>query len=183
MPRSNKNIPATISRQKSKPAEVRVPGWWNKEAKTAKGIAVCPRCHAVFYDKHWHAWAKALLSLPLSLKAREEVCRACLLSSAGKSTGYGYEGEVILAGLSGESLKQEVIRTAKNVARRALKRDPEDQIIKIEDLGKRVRITTSENRLAEAIGKEVDRAYKGGALKISFSKSDLPVRVYWTAKK
>src|SRR5512133_1143325 len=160
----NPNFGAAIRRQKAKNLEIRVPRWWSKEVKAGTAILSCPYCHALYYDKHWHTWSNASTVLPKGHKVKEDVCPACRMLGArsGSNSEFGYEGEVILSGLADTALKLEVIRTVKNIAARAVERDPEAQVIKIEDKGRSVRITTTENQLAEAIGKEVDRAHKGG---------------------
>lgn len=99
------------------------------------------------------------------------------LSSRG---AYLYEGEVNLLNLGAD--KNEVLRLTKNVAARALKRDPEDQVLKIEDKKDSLRILTSENQLALSIGKQVAQAFKGGVLKIQFSHQEEVARVTWTHK-
>ena len=180
----NPNFAAARRRQKSRNMEVRVPHWWNKEVRAKAAIAVCPNCHAVYFDKHWHTWSHATKVLPAGHKVSDELCFACRSLGVGKKQGseFGYEGEVTLSGFSDPNLKLEVVRTAKNVAGRALERNPEAQVIKIEDKGRTVRITTTNGPLAEAIGKEVDRSHKGGILNIRFSNENLPVRVYWHAR-
>jgi len=55
----------------------------------------------------------------------------------------GYGGEVVLKNIAGTA-KAEIMREIKNIGDRASRRDPEDQIIKIEDKGKSVRVTTTE---------------------------------------
>ena len=170
----NPNFAAARRRERAKNIEIRVPHWWNTEVKSKTAIVVCPKCHALYFDKHWHSWSHASQILPVGHKVSEELCAAC------RSTDYA--GEVTLSGFADPAFKLEVIRTAKNVAARALERDPEAQVIKIEDKGRTVRITTTQNQLAEAIGKEIDRSHKGGELSIRFSNEELPVRVYWNAK-
>jgi len=170
-------------RQKAKNLEIRVPRWWSKEVKTRVGILSCPNCHALYYDKHWHTWSNASVVLPEKTKVSEEICPACKTQTVkGGGKDSGYEGEVILSGLADTELKLEVIRTVKNIAERALLRNPEAQVIKIEDQGRVVRITTTKNQLAETIGKEVDSSHKGGELSIRFSEGNSPIRVYWKAK-
>jgi len=181
----NPNFAAAKRRQKAKNLEIRVPRWWGKEVKAGTAIASCPNCHALYYDKHWHTWSNASTVLPKGHKVREEVCAACRMLGAKSShnSEFGYAGEVVLSGLADTALKLEIIRTIKNIADRAVLRDPEAQVIQIEDKGRTVRVTTTENQLAETIGKEVASAHKGGELNIRFSKENLPVRVYWSAKE
>lgn len=158
------------------------PDWWKKETKGLKTLAVCPRCHALYYDKHWHSWAD-VKDLTVRLRAegvKDQLCAECLWSKDAKKGMRNYEGEVILASWENTKQKIEMLQQARNVGKRALARDPEDQIISIEDLGNRVRILTTENQLAVSIGKQIDRAHKGGKLEIKFSHEDAPTRVIWT---
>jgi hypothetical protein len=160
----------------------RVPHWWAKENKGLKSVAVCPRCHAMYYDKHWHSWEMAKRQLPKDLKIGEVLCRACAILTANKNSSRdSYSGEVILTGLKELSRRLEVVGLIKNIGTRATKRNPEAQIIKIEDGGNSVRVTTTDNQLAVALGKQVDAAVKGGKLQVTWSREDAPVRVRWTA--
>jgi hypothetical protein len=182
----NPTFAAARRRQNAKNLDIRVPRWWSKEVKAGTAIASCPNCHALYFDKHWHTWSNASTVLPKGHKVREEICAACRMlvpSKKGDRSEFGYEGEVVLSGLNDTALKLEIVRLIKNVSARAVLRDPEAQVIKIEDKGRSVRVTTTVNQLAEAIGKEVASAHKGGELNIRFSNDNLPVRVYWTAKE
>jgi hypothetical protein len=159
----------------------RGPQWWARELKAGSSVMVCTRCHAIYYDKHWHTWSNGETRLPVGAKITESLCGACasINSNRGKTSTFGFEGEVILSGLAEGSRKQEMMRLVRNIGSRAVRRDPEDQIIKIEDKGNTVRITTTENQLAISIGKQVERAFKGGTLVIRWSNEDLPARVTW----
>lgn len=179
----NPNFAAKKRRQKSKNLEIRVPRWWSKDVKVGTAVASCPRCYALFYDKHWHTWSNASVTLPARTKVREEMCGACKTLGPGYgNSAFGYEGEVILSGLNDQAFKKDILRTVKNVAERARERNPESQIIKIEDNGRTARITTTKNQLAVAIGKEVDSAHKGGELTIRFSDDNKLARIFWKTK-
>jgi hypothetical protein len=179
----NPNFAAEIRRQKARNAEIRVPRWWSKEVKAGTAIGICPNCQALFFDKHWHTWSNVSVHLPTGHKVREIMCDACkLLGGKSKITDFGYQGEFILSGLAEGERKLEMLRLIRNAAARALKRDPEEQIIKIEDKGRTVRVTTTANQLAVTLGKEIDSAFKGGKLDIRFSEDNLPVRVFWKDK-
>jgi len=147
-----------------------------QEIKTHAGDAVCKRCHAVYFGKHWQTSPKLYAEFK-ARRAAEILCGEC--RQIQQKDGFG--GEVILKNITAAE-KTEIIQEIKNIGARASRRDPEDQIIKIEDKGKSVRVTTTENQLAISIGKQVDRAHKGGKLEIKLSKEDKPVRVVWTAK-
>ena len=86
-----------------------------------------------------------------------------------------------MGGLSDLARRLEVVNLVKNIGKRAQLRNPEDQIIKIEDKNDAIRITTTDNQLAVSIGKQVDAAFKGGKLKVVWSREDAPARIRWTA--
>lgn len=145
--------------------------------KTHKGDAICRRCHAVYFDKHWHSDKKLYNEFRVYYHAAEILCGECKMIM--EKDGYG--GEVILKNIKTTD-KSEIIQEIKNIGDRAFRRDPEDQIIKIEDKGKSVRVTTTENQLALSLGKQISASHKGGKLEIKLSKEDKLTRVVWTAK-
>lgn len=159
----------------------RVPDWWKQEVKGKKPIAICKRCQAVYFDEHWHTSPKLYEQYKGRAGVREELCAECTWIKAGFSGIVNYEGEVLLKNLQDVDMKTDIIRQIRSIGRRAVKRDPEDQIIKIEDKGSMVRVTTTENQLAVSIGKQVAQAHKGGKLEIKWSHEDHPVRVVWMA--
>jgi hypothetical protein len=160
------------------------PSWWEYEVKGKEPLIVCSRCGAVYFDEHWHTIPNFLKiykkMLPKKSMAKE-LCAECKWIVGGKGKT-GWEGELILENLVPEE-KSEIINLVRNVGKRAFLRDPEDQIIKIEDLGRKVRVTTTENQLAVSIGKQVASAFKGGKLEIIWSAEDAPARVKWTRKE
>lgn len=162
-----------------------LPQWWQKKNLGKEPVQVCERCHAVYYDEHWHSWqsAKSLADfLRKESMAKETLCTECAYIKKGHDGVEGYEGDVLLHGLSDPREKIEILNLIRNIGSRASSRDPEDQIIKIEDKGETVRVTTTENQLAVSIGKQVARAHKGGKLEIKFSSTDELARVVWTRK-
>lgn len=159
--------------------------WWEKEAKKKKGMEVCESCQAVYFDGHWHTVPPLAAVLKTSGKAAGEagLCKQCHWAAHGSErVKAGFEGQVTLDGLSDPAEKAEILAAVRNFAARAMKRDPEDQIIAIDDRGPRVVIATTENQLAVGIGKTVHAAFKGGKLRIAWSENDLPARVYWKHK-
>ena len=148
-----------------------------REIKTASGDAVCVRCHAVYFGKHWQTSPKLYAEFK-ARRAAEILCNECRVIK--RKDGYG--GEVVLKNIAGTA-KAEIMREIKNIGDRASRRDPEDQIIKIEDKGKSVRVTTTENQLALSIGRQIAASRKGGKLQIKLSKEDKLARVVWTAKQ
>ena len=163
--------------------------WWLNEKRKLSKSQLCDRCGAVWFDGHWHT-APAMAAV---LKAKRKLakgaskpvlCYECHLAVNGPGDGSKarFEGELTLDGLDDPAAKAEILKTVRNFGSRASKRDPEDRIINIDDRGERVVVTTSENQLAVGLGKAVDAAFKGGRLRIVWSKEDLPARAYWMRK-
>jgi hypothetical protein len=151
------------------------------------GMRLCSHCGAVWFDGHWHTAPalSALLGKAGKPSGKGEICRQChWLVVGAPSGGKGlFEGELTLDGLADLDEKAEILKTVRNVAGRAERRDPEDHIVAIDDRGERVVITTTENQLAVSIGKAVAAAFKGGKLTITWSDKDLPARVYWCRRE
>ncbi len=153
--------------------------WWHSDFKEAYEMKACNRCHAVYYDQHWHHEPTLYERVAGKELDKNILCPECLWIKAGFHGLVDFEGEVLLRGIPDEQVKREIINEIRNIGKRAVKRDPEDQIIKIEDKGETVRVTTTENQLAISIGKQVASAHKGGKLEIKLSKEDKPVRIVW----
>jgi hypothetical protein len=161
------------------------PDWWEKEIKGKKSFRICPRCQAVYFDEHWHTLPNFLEKYKKMFSPKpliKELCSECKwIKESGAEAKTHWEGELVLDNLVSEN-KTEILNLVRNVGKRATKRDPEDQIIRIKDEGRRVIVTTTENQLAVSIGKQVARAFKGGNLEIKWSREDEPARVRWTRK-
>lgn len=138
---------------------------------TAAGVVICDTCKAVYYDKHWHS--RSLVASWLDLKgAAIGRCEAC---RGGKQ----YAGEIVLEGLKDSLERDEILHLIRRVGKRAQLRNAEARVIGIEVTGARVRVTTTDNQLAVAIGKQIHEARKGSQLQVTWSSGDKPVRVIW----
>ncbi len=146
-----------------------------------KGAALCPSCGAVYYEKHWRSAA----ALPAGFKTAGlpsklcEECRAGAVVGGGKAVGWA--GELLVTGVTDPELRAEIMGLIKNVGDRAARRDPEERIIDLLAFPSEIRVYTTENQLAVSIGKQLDRAHKGGKLEIKWSAGDKVARVRWQA--
>ena len=173
--------------------------WWQKETRKLSAAQLCERCSAVWFDGHWHTAPAMAAALKAKKSARggsasggkltkksgkQVLCYESHIAVNGPAdpTKMAFEGELTLDGLTDPSEKAKVLLTCRNFGARANKRDPEDRIISIDDRGGRVVITTTENQMAVGMGKAVDSAFKGGRLRIVWSKDDMPARVFWVHK-
>lgn len=185
-------VPGRSQKIKSDKSMVgRTADWWDKEGRKMSSSQLCSRCDAVWYDGHWHTSPLLAAKLKAERKGasvgkatKDVLCNECHYAVHGPAepTLALYEGQVTLDGLMDAAEKAEVLATVRNFGKRATKRDSEDRIISIDDRGVRVVITTTENQMAVGLGKAVHAAFKGGKLRIVWSKDDLPARVYWVRK-
>ncbi len=154
------------------------------EHKKVKGKSpgiICPKCHAVYFDKHWHPAEDVAAAYAASDEIIHELCPED--KEMEKNHGaMGYEGEVILKNIPSK-LSTETVQEIRNIGKRAEARDPEDKIIKIEQNAGVIRVLTTENQLAISIAKQVARAHKGGNLEIKWSNGDQTARAVWTYKE
>ena len=146
------------------------------------GLYRCTNCSAIYHDKHWHS--AALLLMPgsplMHAEFADALCEECTLEKNRASRAIPHSGEVVIEGTFTPTEHYDLLNLVRNVGHRAMARDPEDRIIRIEEQDGRIHIYTSENQLAVSIGKQVDHSHKGGELEITWSKTDKPVRVVWT---
>lgn len=153
-----------------------------RDVGAMSGLYRCTNCRAIYHDKHWHS--ATLLLVPDSPLARAEfadaLCEECTLEKNRASRAIPHSGEVVIDGTFTPAEHYDLLNLVRNVGHRAMDRDPEDRIIRIDEQDGRIHIYTSENQLAVSIGKQVDRSHKGGELEITWSKTDKPVRVVWT---
>lgn len=147
------------------------------ERTLGKKERVCPDCLSVYYDKHWHAPSffggkRAVRSAALV----SERCIECAIRAKARGSMV-FAGEVILKGDFTDEERAELLRLVRNVGKRAVQRDPQDRIVRIDSTRAAMKIFTSENQLAVSIGTQLHRARKGTTLTITWSHDDKPVRV------
>jgi hypothetical protein len=150
-----------------------------EKGKAEPGVIICPVCHAVYFDKHWHSSESFYNAYRFHGEVARQICPEDKQIELRGKEGWG--GEVFLANIHPDK-RIEVIQQVRHVGKRAMSRDPEARIIKIEDNGGEFRILTSENQLAVSIGKQIESAHKGGKLNIKWSSDDKPCRVIWKMK-
>lgn len=156
-------------------------GRWPKPKKSEFGkakeeILICPECNAFYYRKSWHHNARNYRNLSEDKKVTIELCPADKMKKNNT-----FEGEVILKNVP-HAIKGEVINLIENIGVRAHKRDVLDRILYLHTTDGRIEIRTSENQLAQGIGKQVHRAHKASKIKITFSDEEkiIRVNVWWS---
>lgn len=167
--REKKSLKGTFQMQ------ARRPGTPKKSRPLPGGVVVCEDCRAVWHDKHWHS-PSVVEGMDLS-GAGAGLCEECKSQRKGKAAPYA--GEVTLDGEFSPQEKDEILGLVRNAGKRAMARNPEDRIVRIAESGGAIKVYTSLNQLAVAVGTQVHHARKGGELTITWSRTDKPVRVLW----
>lgn len=141
--------------------------------KAPKGPAMCRTCRAVYANKRWRvdeAEARRLAALPHTQKL---VCPACQ-----KIRDDYPEGIVTLRWSDLPGHEAEIRGLIDHVEARALSVNPLERVMKVLRLRKELEVQTTNDRLAQRIGRELVRAYKG-TVSYEWAHRDMMVRVTW----
>jgi NMD protein affecting ribosome stability and mRNA decay len=125
-------------------------------SKGLNGVGVCTKCHAIYNNKRW-TLDKDLYEKKIEQKNTNKVlCPAC------RKVKDKFPGGIVK--LRGEFLtdhRNEILRLVKNEEKRARGFNPLERIMSIEDIQDGIEITTTNEKLAQKIGKSLQKAYQG----------------------
>lgn len=142
--------------------------YWHEQ----KGITRCPYCRNVHFKKRWYSSGEELRrylrAKKLEIK-KQKICPACKMAN-----NRVFEGEVIIEEVP-DRYRYDLERLMKNFGERAARKDPQDRLLNIENMGTGYRVTTTENQLADKLAKKVKDAFK--KVNIHFSHSAEPAEV------
>ncbi len=133
---------------------------------------VCPDCHAINRKKRWYVDETEYLSL-VRTGAEQRRCPACR-----KIADEFPSGVVTLRGGFLCAHRDEILTIARNEERRARATNPLERIMEIRDRNGGVEILTTDEKLAQRIGREVRKAYQG-IVSYKWSEDASLVRVNW----
>lgn len=137
--------------------------------------ATCRRCNAVYYNKRWYASADDLpeRETPVSFPSTI-LCPGCQRVEENNPEGY--------VSFSGRFLKEHAEEIS-NLINRELEKakgyNPIDQIIEWDKSPNRYEITTTTKKLAQRLGRAVQKAYDGH-FEMSRSQKNELYRVHWS---
>ena len=134
----------------------------------------CPRCGAVYDGHRWIPEPDAELKRALAKKAREkQLCPGDLRRSKRQ-----VEGIVTLKGAFMKSHRDDIANLVNRVAREGRRRNVSARIFEVVEDDGDIIIETTDEHLAERMGKEVEKAFKGN-LQIKWQEKDTFARVVW----
>jgi NMD protein affecting ribosome stability and mRNA decay len=142
--------------------------------KSPSNTGACPVCHAMRRNKRWYAAGKdsaALARKPGSIVS--ERCPACRkIADAFPS------GVVLLRGGYLREHREEILKLVRNEEKRAMGVNPLERIMAVTEQAGRMEITTTDEKLAQRIGREVRKAC-GGTVAFRWSEDSKLLRVNW----
>jgi NMD protein affecting ribosome stability and mRNA decay len=139
----------------------------------SREAVICKICHAIYHHKRWYLEGEVLLSKAQKARVDMVTCPAC------RKIHDHYPGGILtLQGKFLKAHKDEILHLVRNEEARAKGINPLERVIMIKDRRDRVEIQTTNERLAQRIGREIQRAFKGKA-SYHWSRDDKFVRVDW----
>lgn len=135
--------------------------------------AICTECRAVLDKGRWALAEPTEIILFEERGARKTVCPACLQIRKGEPAGF-----VFLDGNFLAEHREEIENLLQNEADRAAENNPLARIMKWENAGGKLTVTTTTEHFAQQLGNALNRAY-GGDVRYDFSHENKLARVYW----
>ncbi|MDD5761513.1 MAG: BCAM0308 family protein [bacterium] len=136
-------------------------------------VGVCPECHAISRKKRWYMDEAEYVSLARS-GAVLRPCPACR-----KIADRFPSGVVSLRGKFLQTHRGEILAIAHNEERRARETNPLERIMEVRAGDEDVEILTTDEKLAQRIGREIRKAYRG-TVSYKWSEDANLVRVNWS---
>ncbi len=135
-------------------------------------MGVCKKCGAVYHDKRWYHPD----DVPPKLAGKERsavLCVACM-----KIRDRFAEGYVTLQGDFVKEHREEIINLVRNKETQASHLNPLERIIEIADKNGGMEITTTTEKLAQMIGRMLNKSFNG-EVEYKWSSDVKLARVVW----
>ena len=129
--------------------------------------AFCRGCGIVYHNKRWQHDGVEVE------KSCEVLCPACQ-----RMEDHNPAGVVTLSGPYLASHKEEILNTMKQEESKSREKNPIGRIMEISDEEGRITVTTTDDKLAQKLGREVYKSQKG-ELHYQWSHDQRMVRVEW----
>lgn len=138
-----------------------------------KEATICTSCNAVYHQKRWTTEVDVRQQLKAHSASHRVTCPACQKIAANYP-----EGIVTLTGSYLWEHEAEIQRILKNEESKALAKNPQERIIRMTRGADKLIIETTEEKLAEHLGRVLHRSHRG-QLKIDWTGQPEICRVSW----
>ena len=143
---------------------------------TGEGLhekAICPKCNSVYKNKRWYLAEEVPENEKMDQDFAHVECPAC------KKIADGYhQGVVTLKGEFFWQHQKEILNLIHNEERKTLTKNPLQRIMSIKREKDALVIKTTEQKLAEHLGRAIHKAQQGD-LKVSWDDNHSFCRVSW----
>ena len=137
-------------------------------------VGICPGCHSISRKKRWYLDEAEYVSLARSGGAVLRRCPACRKIADGFPSGV-----LTLRGGFLRTHRDEILTIVRNEERRARGTNPLERIMAIREGDGSVEILTTDEKLAQRVGREIRKAYQG-TVSYKWSEDANFVRVNWS---
>lgn len=142
--------------------------------KAAPAVSVCPGCRAICRNRRWSFDEKEFASLTrMGREVARRRCPACRKIADGFPAGL-----VTLRGSYLRAHREEILNLVRNEERRAMGINPTARIIRLREDENGLEVSTTVEKLAQRIGREVYKACSG-TLEYKWSEDAKLLRVNW----
>jgi len=135
--------------------------------------AVCTGCHAVYHLKHWRFDEDLYRRYTQEGGVQTVICPACRKVADNYS-----EGAVVLSGEFFAAHREEIMNLISNEEERAKGINPLERIVRLTEDGSVATVTTTNEKLAQRIGRALQKAYQG-AVTYRWSEDTKYAHVRW----
>ncbi len=148
--------------------------------KSASAVGICPKCRAIYRNKRWVIDEKEYAALtrkgaPGGIAWGR--CPACRKIEDGFVAGV-----VTLRGGYLRDHRDDIVNLIRNEEKRAMGFNPLERIIRMEDKGETLEIATTDEKLAQRIGRELRKACRG-IVAYKWSEDSKLLRVNWAREE
>ncbi len=148
--------------------------------KGASAVGICPKCRAIYRNKRWVIDEKEYAARTRKGAAEEVVWARC---PACRKIEHGFPaGVVTLSGGYLRDHRDDILNLIRNEEKRAMGINPLERIIRMEDRGGTLEIATTNEKLAQRIGREVRKACRG-TVEYKRSEDAKLLRVTWAREE
>lgn len=140
----------------------------------AKETALCKQCGALYRNKRWIMDEVALKKAGEDRELNRITCPACR-RMADNNPG----GIVIISGEYFTMHRDEILNVIKHIEAKSRLKNPLGRIMEIEQEGNTLTVMTTEDKLAQKLGREIFKAHRGD-LHYRWNHEESFVRVTWS---
>lgn len=117
----------------------------------------CPHGEAVYYKKSWHHIAKFFTSAPFSKQDKNVSFKLCPVHEMIKNKQH--EGEITIQHIPA-AVKSDLTHLITHMGEQAMRIDVLDRVLEMKWTKDQMVVTTSENQLAQKIGRKIVASFK-----------------------